>query len=49
MLAIDNRYNIIRAGQTTTSDRKIRARYGERLNRFMAIDKANPRLTEQAL
>ena len=49
MLAIDNRYNIIRAGQTTTSDCQLRARYGEGLNRFMAIDKANPRLTEQAL
>ena len=34
MLGIDNRYNIIKAGQTSTDNEKIRARYGDSLDRF---------------
>ncbi len=37
VLGIDNRHNIIRAGQTSTDDEKIRARYGTRLHGFAAV------------
>lgn len=36
LLAVDNRFNAIRAGQTSTSDEKLRARYGYRLQRYLS-------------
>jgi hypothetical protein len=38
VLGIDNHYNIIRAGQTSTDDGKIRAKYGTSLNGFAISD-----------
>ena len=40
VLAIDNRFNIIKAGQTSTDDGKIRAKYGTRLEGFVISDQA---------
>lgn len=41
ILGIDNRHNIIKAGQTSTDPAKLRVRYGDRLQRFLA-QTANP-------
>ncbi|MDP6344371.1 MAG: hypothetical protein QF578_17200 [Alphaproteobacteria bacterium] len=38
VLAIDNHHNIIRAGQTSTDEQKIRAKYGASLGRFVIGD-----------
>ena len=40
VLGIDNRFNIIKAGQTSTDDGKIRAKYGTRLEGFAISDQA---------